>query len=871
VKQSPKKIRRIRKRARGRSVDEVAREFKLSVEAVREILASAHAHGAAPAEAAARIERALSWAVAIIVGAAPFAAIPRGQYNPSILPQSVFVVTGAFALLAAWLVRGALRGGTTLRRGPLLLAGTAFMAWALVSIAWAHSGRAVLERFALLAACAASCALAASALRSSRDRRRLTVAVAASGAAVAVVGLLQYYARVEWYPQVVSPASTFGNKNFAAQYMVLALPATAALFLDEDRPKAYWPLAGAVLVTSAMAFHAFSKAAWLAAALSVALFCALTGAHMMRAALRGTRPAWSRGKTAASAAAAALLVLAINTGPDGFEFRLGRAFGALGDVATDAASVASEGDAPAAARDAPEPPGAPLGGAPSLGIRLDLWRNTLAMVGDHPVAGVGLGNFRIEFPPYSNRVVPVAWFGAKLQPKHTHNDYLQILAELGIVGFGLMAWLLVAAVRTGTRALRRSSEGEGRAPYVVFAAVAGTAGLLVTAVFSFPFGTAVAPFAFAVLLGLLAAAGADEGAAEGSRGGSGVRVPGGAMWALAGVASFACCLAAWSGYHRIVGDRHFSRARLTTSCDVAIAEGAAALRHDPGVSEAHLFIARGYLAKGRPRDAVAHLMKLLEAEPHSMAVMTNLSAAYSKAGEHERAAECALRVLEMKPGSAVALSNLGYNYLNMKRTSEAEESFRKALRNDPSLAPARFGLGRIAHDAGRTDDALEEFRAAARLEPRTPRYREVLVEQLCKAGRTDEARAAAFAKPERASALYILGRFLTDAGDMEAALAPLGRAVELAPSSPEYQHRLGYAAFKSKRYPEAREAFARAVKLRPGWALARRSLGTVLYTFLGRQDAGVHHYREALRLDPKGADNVKMREIVRRWDASRGR
>ncbi len=863
MKQSPKKVRRIRKRASGRSVEEVAREFKLPVEVVRNILTGPDARGAQQVEAAARIERALPWALAIIAGAAPFAVVPRGQYNPSILPQSVFVVTGSLGVLAAWLVAGALRGGAALRRGPLLLPGMLFLGWAVVSLAWAHSGRAGMERFALWSACAAVYVVTANGLRSPRDRRRLMVAIAASGAVVATVGLLQHYAQVAWFPQTVAPASTFGNKNFAAQYMVLALPAAAALFLDEGRPKVYWPLAGAVLLTGAMTFHAFSKAAWLAAALAVALF----GALAILAAYRGDRPRWSPGKTAASIAVAALLVLAMNTGPDGFEFRLGKAFGALEDVAADAAAARGESDAPKAPAAAQA---APLGGAPSLGIRLDLWRNTLAMVGDHPVAGVGLGNFRVEFPPYSSRVVPVAWFGPKLQPKHTHNDYLQVLAELGVVGFGLMVWLLVAAVRMVTRALRSRTEDEGRARYIASAA-AGAAGLLVTAAFSFPFGTAVAPFTFAVLLGLLAAVGEDQGGQEGGKRERRMRIPGGASWALAGVASFACCLAVWSGYHRIAGDRHFSRARLTTSSDVAIAEGAAALRHDPGIAEAHLFIARAYLAKGRPRDAVAELMKLLEAEPHSMAAMTNLSAAHSKAGEHEKAAECALRVLEMKPGSASALSNLGYNYLNLKRTREAEESFREALRNDPTLAPARFGLGRIALDAGLTDDALVAFREAGRLEPKTSRYREVLVQQLCKAGRMDEARTAAFAEPPHAKALYILGCVLADAGDPEAALAPLGRAAELAPRSAEYQHRLGYAAFKSKRYPEARDAFARAVRLRPNWALARRSLGTVLYTFLGRKDEGVMHYREALRLDPDGADAAKMREIVRHWDASRGR
>lgn len=864
MKLSPKKIRRIQKRARGRPADEVARELGLPVEVVEEALAKGGARVATPGDVADGIERALPWAVAILAGVAPFAVIPRGQFNPALLPQSVFVVTGSLAVLMAGLFAGALRGRLTVRRAPLVLPGLCFLGWAFVSLAWAHNGRAGLERLLLWSACAAAYVVALGSLRSPRDGKRLMIALAVSGAVAAVVGLLQYYCGVRWFPQVVSPASTFGNKNFAAQYMVLTLPAAAALFLAERRPKAYWPLAGALVLTGAMTFHAFSKAGWLGAAMGMGLF----GALALRGAFGGARTPWSRGKTAASLAAAALLVLSLNTGPNGFEFRIGRAFGALGNVAADAARgtpVLDDG----AADDVTSLEAAGPGGAPSLGIRLDLWRNTLAMVRDHPVAGVGIGNFRIEFPPYSNRVVQVEWFGAKLQPKHAHNDFLQILAELGIVGFGLMVWVLVAVVRTAVAALRIGARGETH--YMIFAAVAGTSGLLVTAVFSFPFGTSVAPFTFMVLLGFLGAAGS---AAAGNRneGVDAARrfdLPPRAAWVATAAVFVMLLFTAWRGYHGIVADRHFSRARMSSACDVVIAEAAAALRHDPGVNGVRLFAARAYLARGEPRKAVAHLRKLLEVEPHSMAAMSNLIQAYSKTGEHEKAVECARRVLEMKPGSATALNNLGYCYLDFKRPREAEESFRAALLSDPGFAPAHFGLGRLALEAGRKDDALEEFRAAARLDLKKARFREMAVRLACEVGRIDEARAAAMAKPRHASALYQFGRILADAGDPAGALEPLRRAAALAPTNFEYHHRLGYAAFKAKRYPEAQGAFAQAVRLRPDWALARRSLGTVLYTFLGERDEGVRHYREALTLDPGAADAAKMREIVRRWDASR--
>ncbi|MCF8111927.1 MAG: O-antigen ligase family protein [Desulfobacteraceae bacterium] len=62
------------------------------------------------------------------------------------------------------------------------------------------------------------------------------------------------------------------------------------------------------------------------------------------------------------------------------------------------------------------------------GSRVDIWRDTLVMIGDHP-AGVGLRNYEAVMPVY-NAHGPL---GIKFT--HAHNYYLQILAEAGWPGF----------------------------------------------------------------------------------------------------------------------------------------------------------------------------------------------------------------------------------------------------------------------------------------------------------------------------------------------------------------------------------------------------------------------------------------------------
>jgi O-antigen ligase len=81
--------------------------------------------------------------------------------------------------------------------------------------------------------------------------------------------------------------------------------------------------------------------------------------------------------------------------------------------------------------------------------RFELWQDSARIVRDYPWLGTGLGTYRDVLPRY--RPQKDFFFVAGIpQPatiNYAHNDYLQLLTECGFVGFGLMAWALVATLR----------------------------------------------------------------------------------------------------------------------------------------------------------------------------------------------------------------------------------------------------------------------------------------------------------------------------------------------------------------------------------------------------------------------------------------
>jgi O-antigen ligase len=119
--------------------------------------------------------------------------------------------------------------------------------------------------------------------------------------------------------------------------------------------------------------------------------------------------------------------------------------------------------------------------------RADLWNVAFQMTLNHPVQGVGFGNFTVVAPSYLERTVNIGRSDLFLRPGATqvHNTYLNILAELGVVGLllfmGLLAGVFGIALRA-TRALADAGDAEGE--LLARGLLIGAAGML-TAYFFF--------------------------------------------------------------------------------------------------------------------------------------------------------------------------------------------------------------------------------------------------------------------------------------------------------------------------------------------------------------------------------------------------
>ncbi|HTH50864.1 MAG TPA: O-antigen ligase family protein, partial [Pyrinomonadaceae bacterium] len=124
--------------------------------------------------------------------------------------------------------------------------------------------------------------------------------------------------------------------------------------------------------------------------------------------------------------------------------------------------------------------------------RFHFWPIALRIFAAHPVIGAGLDSFSVAFTRYDT------WPGL-FRVEQAHNDYLQILADAGILGFVCLASFIYLLFSRGLAVLSKSHD-ERR--YMTAGALAGCFGIMVHSFFDFPLRTPSNAFFFLLLVAI---------------------------------------------------------------------------------------------------------------------------------------------------------------------------------------------------------------------------------------------------------------------------------------------------------------------------------------------------------------------------------
>lgn len=308
----------------------------------------------------------------------------------------------------------------------------------------------------------------------------------------------------------------------------------------------------------------------------------------------------------------------------------------------------------------------------SANERRFVWYKTDLLNADHPWWGVGNGSWKFWFPSKSIKG------GYRLQEENivftrVHNDYLEVRAEMGIVGVALFVGLFAAAFLLAFRAMRGSGGAHQRHDALVLAV--GLLGYCVIQYLDFPRERVELQVVLALLLAYIAVLG--QRAAAG--GGFGWALPpGGRPWFLGLMAlglAFNVCI----GLGRVRGEIHNKRlldAQNKGDFKRALAESVAArnrfyeytdvalpLQWHEGIA---LYQLRQH-AQSLQAFEVAYQMN-----PWSFQVMNNYASALMQNQRHREAIAVLEKSLAINPNYDEGKLNLCFAHMQLAEYPEAQ-------------------------------------------------------------------------------------------------------------------------------------------------------------------------------------------------------
>ena len=312
---------------------------------------------------------------------------------------------------------------------------------------------------------------------------------------------------------------------------------------------------------------------------------------------------------------------------------------------------------------------------PREGGRLMIWGITSRMIADHPLTGVGAGNFTVRLHEYfddddldfSN--VHTNW----VQP---HNDFLWVFVEKGVLGIVLFVGCFIAAFASIRTILR--SDAPTSDCWLTLAAAMGLTSYATLSSFDFPLERINHQTSFALLLAVVTvlkhavqpAAGSFPAAGT-ARLGRLVFVP---LVVVALGLGIAYSLAAVQQEKDVIVARQaFGQGKWEEMLAAAKRARTPWKTLDPMVSPVAFLEGMAHVQLGHVTEGIECLEQAMIDNPNRMYVINNLGILYASTGRFDEAIECFSLAANRYPHRIEPFNNLASCLLETGRPAEAVE------------------------------------------------------------------------------------------------------------------------------------------------------------------------------------------------------
>jgi len=473
------------------------------------------------------------------------------------------------------------------------------------------------------------------------------------------------------------------------------------------------------------------------------------------------------------------------------------------------------------------------GEAASVNQRLLIWECALRMFRQSPVFGHGWGSFELRYPVEQGIVLKnkAKFRGLRTHANNSHNEILEELSQIGIVGFAAFVFLWLTFFVKAARVFFKTRS------FLLLGCIAGIIGFFAGNMLNVTLHFPMPALAFWAAVGIAVS--------ESSAGPPGVFRKVGFLLPLKIAAAMIFiilvkgqidyfkgevhyfrgfglsrrgniekaaveCKKSWQSYRWNVDNNYelgncYMRQKMREKAIWAYRE---ALKANPGYDEIYFNLAIAYQNAGNLEEAEKNFIRACEINPVSFEYFLSLGNFYLKNKKDFEAAEKYYGgALGLQPDSADVLNNMGYLAMLANDTEKSFTLYKKALKSNPSYELARRNIVSILKKmnipVAKWHKSAAEFVNGRRYEKAIPLYEKILEYN-----------------PGDVQALFYLGNCFTSLERFYEAVGIYERLVRYFPAEKNFPLNLAriyllkgerekarlLAEATAKRFPESRDA-----------------------------------------------------------------
>ncbi|MBX7246570.1 MAG: O-antigen ligase family protein [Candidatus Sumerlaeaceae bacterium] len=320
----------------------------------------------------------------------------------------------------------------------------------------------------------------------------------------------------------------------------------------------------------------------------------------------------------------------------------------------------------------------PQGETSTARYRELIWRDTARMIADRPMLGTGIGNYDVGIMAYASESLLQQQTGAFASERvnRAHNDYLDIAAELGLPGLILLLAALACVGLAAWRSIRSGNMAHLGAISAVFATC-------LYCLIDFPLNNPASSLLFWTLAGALVGTQTHNNFRRPAHTASSTSIIPIALmlWALA--------LPLTLPAHRYLISETLNRTgfslRNASRDQAAIEAFQQSLRVAPDNRETYPLLTTSLRRTSRLAEAQQAARKWIELEPDFSTAHNTLGFALAADGKTTDSIPCFERALQLAPTNVAAEANLATAYYLLGRHEDAYKAYESAARRNPDF------------------------------------------------------------------------------------------------------------------------------------------------------------------------------------------